>query len=124
MTTTKKPLIERYIDKEHAVGIIWCLQQHFAQISDRLDSIDVPTEIGIENEDGSVETVKLTTQQRVALLVEAHGRAGVNWQDIADIVVNNDDSTFPFEPEEIDGETVAEIISGDAPEPGHWGNAH
>ena len=105
MTTETKPLIERYIDKEHAVGMIWCLQNHFKRIGERLDSIGVP------REDPETKTV-FEVSQRVSLLAQAIAFAP-DWKWCIKSARERDD----WSPEPLDGETIAMIVAGDIPDP-------
>lgn len=119
----EKPLMACYIDLAHAVSTIFCLQQHFKQISDRLDSIGVPASIQIADEEK-----KLTVQQRVAVLIETMNNLNperfYKWETALFYASNGVDQSFPFDPRPVDPEEILAIIYGEKPEPWHWGEWH
>lgn len=52
----------QFVDGNHALGHIYCLEEHFRRIAERLDSARIPREIGPGQ--------KLTIEQRVELAVD------------------------------------------------------
>lgn len=106
-TTEKKPPIERYLDKEHAVGAVWCLQDHFRRITARLDVIGVPK---------WCEGKTLTTEQRIQVLIKAMGWSSdkIDWNYCLYQAMKEKD----FEDvTNYDGEEIAMIVAGELPDP-------
>lgn len=68
----EKPMIDRYFSKDLAVGIIYCLENHFSRISKLLDDAEIPR----FKTGGDPVKDAFSVEQRVFVFVQA-------WQDIA-----------------------------------------